>query len=61
MATSPYSNPNDPHDPNGIAHYVDKPDRGTVKLLYAAWLELWRTAYRNGTAYPNPFEYDDLY
>lgn len=61
MTASTYTNPNDPYDPNGISHYVDYADRHTVKLLYAAWLETWRDAYRNNTTYPAPFEYSDLY
>lgn len=61
MPTSPYSNPNDPYDPNGITHYVYKASRNEVKALYSAWLKDWRDAYRNNTAYPDPFEWDGLY
>lgn len=61
MTISPYTYPNDPHDTNSIARYVDKMDRPDAKLTYAAWLESWRDAYRNQTPYPADFVYDDLY
>ena len=47
---SALTRPNDPRDPNGIAHATNtatpgdtKADRATTKLAYAAWLADWKT------------------
>ena len=48
---STMNRPNDPRDPNGIAHATNtgtpadtKADRATTKLAYATWLATWKTA-----------------
>jgi len=48
---STMNRPNDPRDPNGIAHATNtvtpadtKADRATSKLAYATWLASWKSA-----------------
>ena len=48
---SAMNRPNDPRDPNGIAHATNtgtpadtKADRATTKLAYATWLASWKSA-----------------
>ena len=48
---STMNRPNDPRDPNGIAHATNtgtpadtKADRATTKLAYATWLASWKSA-----------------
>lgn len=58
---SPYHKPVTPHDPNGIAHYVVKADRGSAKISWKAWVESYKLAVKNNTPLPSPFNWDSLY
>ena len=61
MALSPYTKPTTPYKPNGIAHYVAKSNRPTVKSSWAVWVDSYHTAVRNNTALPSAFDYAGLY
>lgn len=59
---SALTRPNDPRDPNGIAHATNtgtpadtKADRATTKLAYAAWLATWKTNSAGDSAYEETF------
>ncbi len=58
---SPYPRPTTPHSPNGIAHYVVKGQRPTVKNDWKIWVELYKTAYINNQPYPAAFNVAGLY
>ena len=59
---SALNRPNDPRDPNGIAHATNtvtpadtKADRATTKLAYAAWLATWKTNSGGDASYEEEF------
>jgi hypothetical protein len=57
--------PDDPHDPNGIAHATDSADTGNgvatkaaraaAKLAWAQYVQDWKEAYRAGDPLPPEF------
>ena len=61
---STMNRPNDPRDPNGIAHATNtvtpadtKADRATSKLAYATWLATWKSIVWPQTGLHQPAEF----
>ena len=59
---STMNRPNDPRDPNGIAHATNtvtpadtKADRATTKLAYATWLATWKSNSNGSASYEEEF------
>ena len=65
---STLTRPNDPYDPNGIAHATDSADTGNgtatkasravAKIAYSQWLQDYREALRVGDS-SGPAEFPD--
>lgn len=59
---SALTRPDQPRDPNGIAHATNtvtpadtKADRATTKLAYAAWVADWKANSSGNSAYTETF------
>ena len=59
---STLTRPDQPRDPNGIAHATNtvtpadtKADRATTKLAYAAWVADWKANSAGNSAYTETF------